>query len=113
LAIRYDEICRKEWQTRAARGDDDFSVDAVCVRKDSELLDRARAAFDTAAAAAKKPAAKPVVAKGFGKNGKGKSDHGSSGKGGKAKSANNSYSTFGRNSWERGQGKWQSRGGKW
>jgi len=73
LAIIYDELCRKEWNQRAARGkpprplwvlpshcalfassgDRGFDVNVASLTKDKDLLDRARVAFDSAAGAAK------------------------------------------------------------
>ena len=47
LAQLYDEMCRKDWAERAARGDVDFDVNLVCLACDQEMLDRARIAYDS------------------------------------------------------------------
>ena len=47
LAQFYDEMCRKDWAERAARGDVDFDVNLVCLACDKEMLDRARIAYDS------------------------------------------------------------------
>ena len=49
LAITYDELCRKHWSQKAARGDRDFDINTVSLVKDKDLLERARALFDASA----------------------------------------------------------------
>ena len=49
LAITYDELCRKHWSQKAARGDRDFDINTVSFVKDKDLLERARALFDASA----------------------------------------------------------------
>ena len=46
MAQVYDEICRKEWANRAARGDEGFDVNVESLKIDSELLARARGVHD-------------------------------------------------------------------
>ena len=46
LAITYDELCRKHWSQKAARGDRDFNVNTASFVKDKDMLERARALFD-------------------------------------------------------------------
>ena len=67
LAIAYDELCRKEWSQKAARGswtpsgafrvmcvplhaagERDFDIHVVSLSKDKEILDRARIAYSAA-----------------------------------------------------------------
>ena len=45
-AITYDELCMKQWNQKATRGDRDFDVNIVSLVKDKDLLERARALFD-------------------------------------------------------------------
>ena len=49
MAITYDELCRKHWSQKAARGDRDFDINTVSFVKDKDLLERARALFDASA----------------------------------------------------------------
>ena len=53
LAITYDELCRKHWNQKAARGDRDFDINTVSLVKDKDLLERARALFDASNAGSK------------------------------------------------------------
>jgi len=53
LAITYDELCRKQWNLKADRGDRGFEVNVVSLEKDKDLLERARALYDAANAGAK------------------------------------------------------------
>ena len=41
LAQIYDEIARKSWAGRAARGDEDFNLEAACKQIDTDLLQQA------------------------------------------------------------------------
>ena len=45
IAQLYDEVARKEWSVRAARGDLDFDVNRAALREDSEILARAKALY--------------------------------------------------------------------
>jgi hypothetical protein len=53
LAITYDELCRKQWNLKADRGDRGFEVNVASLEKDKNLLERARALYDAANAGAK------------------------------------------------------------
>ena len=53
LAITYDELCRKQWNQKATRGDRDFDVNIVSLVKDKDLLERARALYDASSAVSK------------------------------------------------------------
>ena len=53
LAITYDELCRKQWNLKADRGDRGFEVNVASLEKDKDLLERARALYDAANAGAK------------------------------------------------------------
>ena len=57
LAQFYDELCRKDWAERAARGDVDFDVNLACLACDNGVLDRARIAYDSTHKPQKDPTA--------------------------------------------------------
>ena len=54
LGQYYDEVCRREWSERAARGDGDFDVNIESCKLCKDSLDRARVAYDAAAQQQKK-----------------------------------------------------------
>ena len=53
LATTYDELCRKQWNLKADRGDHGFEVHVASLEKDKDLLERARVLYDAANAGAK------------------------------------------------------------
>ena len=53
LATTYDELCRKQWNLKADRGDRGFEVNVASLEKDKDLLERARVLYDAANAGAK------------------------------------------------------------
>ena len=53
VAITYDELCRKQWNLKADRGDRGFEVNVASLEKDKDLLKRARAIYDAADAVTK------------------------------------------------------------
>jgi F420-dependent methylenetetrahydromethanopterin dehydrogenase len=52
LAMVYDEVARKDWAEKAARGDIGFCVREACRQLDPDLLSRAKRIYDTNEAAA-------------------------------------------------------------
>ena len=48
LAQFYDELARKEWSERAARGDSSFDINVVCRAIDRDILETARSEYDYA-----------------------------------------------------------------
>jgi len=46
LAQFYDELVRKHWNDRATRGDTGFDVNVECLKRDSDILERAKNLYD-------------------------------------------------------------------